>query len=336
MLALALMKHLILLLLIMCMLSACQFAGEAAGEKASSSATVVDTVIYNVSQTISLVNEGPEQPEKHNLWVALISDQMPYQQLLSRTIQPSKYVLVSDEYGNQYAEFDLKDLAPGESAEIKIDYEVAVNELHYDLPMCSGDIPDAFVEPELHIESNNPQIIALANDLSASQQTVCEQVRAFYDYTGANLVYTFNGANWGAQAALGKMGADCSEYSSLLIALSRAKGIPARYVEGLLFLGEVDQAPSGDSEVARQEHAWVEVYFPGSGWVPIDPTLGRSTLTREQHFARYSPNHIVVTNGRSPSTLRGASYWSHLYWPGDSTTIRVENASWSITPQPAG
>jgi transglutaminase-like putative cysteine protease len=330
------MRHLIPLLLIMGMLPACRLAGEAAGEKASSSAVVVDTVTYDVSQTISLVNDGPEQPEKHNLWVALIGDQMPYQQLLSRTFQPSDYVLVSDEYGNQYAEFDLKDMAPGESAEITIDYEVAVNELRYDLAKCSGDMPDDFVNPELHIESNNPQIMALAKDLAAAQQTVCEQVRAFYDYTGANLVYTFNGANWGAQAALGKMGADCSEYSSLLIALSRAKGIPARYVEGLLFLDKADRAPADNAEIARQEHAWVEVYFPGTGWAPIDPTLGRSTLTREQHFARYSPNHIIVTNGRSPSTLRGASYWSHLYWPGDSTTIRVENASWSITPRPSG
>jgi transglutaminase-like putative cysteine protease len=239
------------------------------------------------------------------------------------------YLIVSDEYGNQYAEFDFKDLVPGSSAQINISYEVTINELTYNLAECEGDLPDQYNSPELHIESNNPQIVSLAKELSAPYQSACEQGRAFYDYIGDNLVYSYNGEDWGAQATLGRMGADCTEYSSLLIALSRANGIPARYVEGLLFMDESD--PSG----ARQEHAWVELNLPGAGWTPVDPTLGRSTLTREQHFARYTPNHIVVTNGRNPSTLRGASYWSHLYWPGDSTTIHIEDDAWTITPQTA-
>lgn len=329
MLALFLMKSFFLLFLILCLLVSCRFSEEAAIETPTSTATVARMVTYDVTQTITLENKGTQQPEKHNLWVALIGDHWPYQQLLARDIKPDEHVIVSDEYGNQYAEFDFVDLAPGDSVQIKISYEVAVKELIYNLATCVGDLPQTFTMPELHIESNNPQITSLAAELSAADQTACEQVRAFYNYIGNNLVYTFNGANWGAQAALGPMGADCTEFSSLLIALSRAKDIPARYVEGLLYLGESEPVE------AHQEHAWVEVYFPGSGWVPIDPTLGRSSLTRSAHFARYSPNHIIVTRGRSPSTLRGASYWSHLYWPGDSTHIGVQDESWTITPQSA-
>ena len=314
------MKSLFLLLL-MLWLPACQTV--------QGGAALDNTASYTITQKITLVNEGPMQPEKHNLWVALISDQPPYQEILSREVQPQNYVIVTDEYGNQYAEFDFKELEPGASADININYEVTVNELNFNLVECKGNLPNEFNQPELHIESNNPQIVALAKELSTPNQTVCEQVKVFYDYIGNNLVYSYNGEDWGAQAALGKMGADCTEYSSLLIALSRASGIPARYVEGLLYL---DESSSG---AARREHAWVELYFPGNGWIPIDPTLGRSSLTREQHFAHYTPNHIIVTNGRSPSTLRGASYWSHLYWPGDRTTIRIEDADWTISAQSA-
>jgi transglutaminase-like putative cysteine protease len=326
MLALIKMKRLFLLLLIVT-LPACQAVQDAAVKESISSPAIANTVTYDVSQTITLLNEGPLQPEKHNIWVALIGDRAPYQEVLSREIQPPNHVFVTDEFGNQYAEFDFKDLEPGDKAQIDINYEVAVNELTYDLGNCQGDLPDIFNRPELHIESNNPQIVALAEDLSTPDHTVCEQAKSFYDYTGNSLIYSYNGQDWGAQATLGKMGADCTEYSSLLIALSRAGGIPARYVEGLLHLGE------SDSIEAQQEHAWVELFFPESGWVPVDPTLGRSSLTRDQHFARYTPNHIIVTNGRNPSTLRGASYWSHLYWPGDSTTIRIQDAGWTITPQ---
>ena len=328
MLALATMKLLLFLLLLL-FLPACQVAEENPSDIAVANPAVTHTVAYTVEQKLTLVNEGPHQPQKHNIWVALIPDQPPYQEILSRDIQPAKYVIVTDEYGNEYAEFDFKDLLPGNTVQININYQLAVHSLSYDLAKCAGDMPSESTQPELHIESNNPQITSLAEQLTTPGQSVCEQVRSYYDYLGDNLVYSYNAEDWGAQAAMGKMGADCTEYSSLLIALSRANGIPARYVEGLLFLSE-DAANE-----ARLEHAWVEVYLPGNGWTPIDPTLGRSTLTREQHFARYTPDHIIVTNGRNPSTLRGASYWSHLYWPGNTTTIRVQDAEWAITPQAA-
>jgi transglutaminase-like putative cysteine protease len=122
------------------------------------------------------------------------------------------------------------------------------------------------------------------------------------------------------------MGADCTEYASLMIALCRASGIPARYVKGLAVPGEEAK------DIARTEHAWLEVHLPGSGWVPMDPTMGRAPVRRQEYFARLPPNHIIVSLGRSPSTLRGASYWTHLYWPGNSTEIRVEEFVWNITP----
>ncbi|MFN2190321.1 MAG: transglutaminase-like domain-containing protein [Candidatus Promineifilaceae bacterium] len=314
------------LLILLAILPACQADRGEADQPPAAAPTTSGTVSYDVVQEITLKNDGPGQPNKHNLWVALISDQEPYQEVSARTIQPSNFTVTEDEYGNQYAEFDLKDLAPGETVKVTVEYEIAVNELTYALADCVGDLPDAYTQPEQHIESLNPQVVSLAEELSSAGETVCEQVKSFYDYIGDNLTYTYNGDDWGAQAALGEMGADCTEFSSLLIALSRARGIPARYVRGLLYLDENTQ------DSARKEHAWAEVFFPGAGWTPIDPTLGRLILTRDSHFARYSPNHIIVTNGRNPSTLRGANYWSHLYWPGDSADIRVEGASWTITP----
>jgi transglutaminase-like putative cysteine protease len=238
-------------------------------------------------------------------------------------VSPNIYSSVVDEYGNHYAEFDFSGQPAGTVQTVKIDYRVSVNDLAYDLSDCQGNLPDEFTLPELHIESGNPQIAVLASELSKGKGTVCQQVREFYDYVGNTLVYTYNGANWGAQAALGPMGADCTEYTDLLIALSRAQHIPARYFEGLLVLNEATSA------IARLEHAWPDVYMPSIGWVAMDPTLGRQLVNREKYFAHYTPDHIIVTLGASPSVLRGGDYWTHLYWPGTSTTIRV-SADWKI------
>jgi len=306
-----------------------------------SNPSILRVVEYEVEENLTLENRGLGQPAKQNVWIALIRSVPPYQQVrlmeITRNGNASDdYRPITDEYGNQYAEFDLDDMPPGSTTSIHVRYRIAVSGLAYDLSHCEepvlpvqraaeGEIPGNYLRPELHIESSNAQIIDLANELSEGKDTACEKTRAFYDHVGDNLIYTFNRANWGAQAALGEMGADCTEYASLMIALCRASGIPARYVEGLAVPGEETK------DSARTEHAWLEVYFPGSGWVPMDPTMGRFPIGREEYFARILPNHIIVTRGRNPSTLRGASYWTHIYWPGNSTEIRVKDFAWDIT-----
>jgi transglutaminase-like putative cysteine protease len=294
---------------------------EAVGETA---VTHTSTTQYNVKQHLTLVNNGPGQPTKHNIWIALISDTPPYQTVQEMQITPATYQLITDEYGNRYAEFDLAAMPPNTTSEIIIEYDLSVNELTYDLANCEGELPDIFNGPELHIGSNNAQIVDLSERLSAGKQSACEKVEAFYNYIGNHLVYSYNGNSWGAQAALGEMGADCTEYASLLIALSRAAGIPARYLEGLHYFAGASEA------IARTEHAWVEVYLPGVGWTPIDPTLGRSSQNRARYFGQHTPEHIIITQGRNPSTLRGASYWTHLYWPGNSAQIQIEPVQWEI------
>jgi transglutaminase-like putative cysteine protease len=298
-----------------------------------SNPSILQVVEYEVEETLTLVNRGSGRPAKQNVWIALIRSVPPYQEVRETEVTPDDYRSMTDEYGNQYAEFDLSGMPPGSTTSIHIHYRIAVNELAYGLSSCEGAVPSEargedlgnYLRPELHIESANRQIIDLAGELSEGQDTACEKARAFYDYVADNLVYTHNRANWGAQAALGEMGADCTEYASLMMALCRASGIPARYLEGLAVPGE----EAVDS--ARTEHAWLEVYLPGSGWVPMDPTMGRFPISRQDYFARILPNHILVTRGRNPSTLRGGSYWTHIYWPGDSTEIRVEGFAWDIT-----
>ncbi|MBN1145747.1 MAG: transglutaminase domain-containing protein [Anaerolineales bacterium] len=290
-----------------------------------SAISVIESREYELQERFQIVNHGPGMPSKHNLWIALIGNLPPYQEVMEMSISPQNYQVFSDEYGNQIAEFDLTGLAPGNSIQLEINYQVRVNRLAYDLSDCQGELPAFFTSPELHIESNNPQIRSLSSELSQGNSTACEQARAFYDYIGNHLVYSYNGKSWGAQAALGQMGADCSEYASLMIALCRAAGIPARYLEGVLFLSETSE------ELARSEHAWLEVYLPNIGWVPMDPTLGRSSVFREQNFAANNPDHIIVTRGRNPSPLRGSSYYTHIYWPGKSASIKVEDFHWLIT-----
>ncbi|UOQ95181.1 transglutaminase family protein [Halobacillus shinanisalinarum] len=75
----------------------------------------------------------------------------------------------------------------------------------------------------------------------------------------------------------------CQDYAHIMIGVLRAKGIPARYVSGYLYVGE-DSALVGDAAT----HAWVEVMIPGIGWIGLDPTNNVEALE----------NHIRVGTGR--------------------------------------
>ena len=64
----------------------------------------------------------------------------------------------------------------------------------------------------------------------------------------------------------------CEQFASAEVVLLRAAGIPARLVTG--FSGGAPSDPGRRSLRAADAHAWVEVWFPGRGWVSSDPTAG--------------------------------------------------------------
>lgn len=64
----------------------------------------------------------------------------------------------------------------------------------------------------------------------------------------------------------------CQHYATAMTLMLRAKGIPARYVQGYL---PGERTGEGQWTVPiSAAHAWVEVLFPGYGWVRFDPTPG--------------------------------------------------------------
>jgi transglutaminase-like putative cysteine protease len=74
----------------------------------------------------------------------------------------------------------------------------------------------------------------------------------------------------------------CQDFTHLMIGMSRALGIPARYVSGLVH---------PDAERFRgftQTHAWCELLFPSAGWVGFDPT----------NNCIVGPNFVKVALGR--------------------------------------
>ncbi len=93
----------------------------------------------------------------------------------------------------------------------------------------------------------------------------------------------------------------CLHYASTMAILLRAADpanpIPTRLVQGFL--------PStiiGGTETVlnKQAHAWVEVFFPGYGWIPFDPTGGGDRPADADHGRSGCPGLLRVARAAEP------------------------------------
>jgi transglutaminase-like putative cysteine protease len=282
-------------------------------------------ITYDVREFITLTNEGPGDASAIEMWVAMIRDIDPYQEVVYLQIDPMVSETVSDEFGNQYAFFEIGPLSVGSQVQFSLEYVVEVNPLDFDLGSCQGALIDEFTGPVEYIESDHPTIIDLASTLAQGRATACAQVRAFYDYVAENITYSgYIPDDIGALQTLYDLEGDCTCFADLMMALSRAAGIPARFLEGVTCCTEGEYVP-GDVK-----HDWLEVYLPGVGWVPMDPTWGQPPEYRETYFAGITPDHIVVTQGRNLSMLGGYHYNYYLYYWNDERANVTSELVWSI------
>jgi transglutaminase-like putative cysteine protease len=84
----------------------------------------------------------------------------------------------------------------------------------------------------------------------------------------------------------------CEQFATAETLMLRSLGIPARLATGYS-TGDYD--PVLDQAVVREHdaHAWVEVWFPDHGWVPVDPSPGFSPLAATQFPSHWAAGGIA-------------------------------------------
>ena len=87
----------------------------------------------------------------------------------------------------------------------------------------------------------------------------------------------------------------CQYYATTMAMLLRSQGIPARIAEGFL-PGERDPLTGIETIRNLNAHSWVEVYFPGYGWVDFDPTGGG--VARDEQLPE---GEVIPTPEATPS-----------------------------------
>jgi transglutaminase-like putative cysteine protease len=124
---------------------------------------------------------------------------------------------------------------------------------------------------------------ALAHDLVASQPTAFDAASAVEQYVRSTIAYREDidappeGQDVVDYVLFDSREGYCEYYASAMAVLLRAEGIPTRVVGGY-YPAPYDAEAGGNLYREKNAHLWVEVFFPGFGWIPFEPTANRDQL----------------------------------------------------------
>ncbi len=89
----------------------------------------------------------------------------------------------------------------------------------------------------------------------------------------------------------------CQHFAGAMAVMLRSVGIPSRVAVGY-GTGRYDTERSAWVVLDRDAHSWVEVWFPGHGWLPFDPTPGRSAPNPASVSSpEYAPSRFEIDLG---------------------------------------
>ncbi|MFX3648596.1 MAG: DUF3488 and DUF4129 domain-containing transglutaminase family protein [Paenibacillus sp.] len=141
--------------------------------------------------------------------------------------------------------------------------------------------PAAIRRTYLQLPTSLPgRVQTLANEIIQGSETRYDAVQAVKTYLAAHAEYTLDtrmpprGTDFVDDFLFVTREGYCNHFSTAMIVLLRAEGIPARWVKGF-GPGVADPNTPGQYIVSQGDaHSWVEVYFPGAGWMPFEATPG--------------------------------------------------------------
>jgi protein-glutamine gamma-glutamyltransferase len=144
------------------------------------------------------------------------------------------------------------------------------------LRAASTDYPEEIRDTYLQLPKIDSRIPELAKEITARALTPYDKTITLETYLRSRFTYTLT--------LTGKPGDDplahflfethaghCEYFASAMAIMLRTLGIPTREVNGFL-PGEYNDLGEDYIVRASDAHSWVEVYFPGTGWMTFDPT----------------------------------------------------------------
>jgi hypothetical protein len=116
----------------------------------------------------------------------------------------------------------------------------------------------------LVMELDDPDIVAAAHRVVGDEKDAYRAAKRIAGWVGTHMRKDYGASSDRAADALHAMRGDCTEHSLLTVAMMRAVGIPAKRIDGLIYMPDPQGLPR------LYWHEWVEAYV--GEWTQLDPT----------------------------------------------------------------
>lgn len=148
------------------------------------------------------------------------------------------------------------------------------------------DYPEWIENRYLDLPDTVPErVLNLAAEVVAAQPTAYDQAKAIeaflrtYPYT-LDLPDPLSNRDVADYFLFDLQKGYCDYYATSMVVLARAVGLPSRVAIGYVG-GRYDPDDDRYLVVEADAHTWPEIYFTDVGWVPFEPTAGRSAIDQE-------------------------------------------------------
>lgn len=225
----------------------------------------------------------------------------PYQVIEETRIDPDELAIITYDktYNNKIITYAIP--SPRESSyTFRVHYKVRRSEFLSKISLSPLKEKETGEDLDKYLKSNqlvtlSPRVKDLAADIIKEKGPTMERARAIYDYVLDNVAYDKSIPGWGQgdteRVCLIKAG-NCTDFHSLFISLSRAGGIPAKFVIGV----PISQEREGE---LKGYHCWAEFYDQARGWVPVDISEAwKDKAKKEYYFGTVGQNRLEFTHGR--------------------------------------
>ncbi len=250
---------------------------------------------------------------------------------------PEPLSVLTDEFGNRFAEWRRSQLRGDEIWRIEISLTAEVRAIIHapesrsllSLDQVPEPIAAQYLGSGPKYSRSDPKIVAAARQLRHEATSPLDLAFRANEFVRTHLTYERDG-RWDDAAIVLEQGhGSCSEYNFLFLALCREAGLPARWVGATACRSS--QLPYEDEVF----HRWSEVYLPGHGWFPVDVSRndGEDGAPINQAFGRISDRLLITMKGDGSEThpLRHAyiAHWESK--PSRGATLDIQD-KWIWAP----